>query len=114
MSAYRDAKSKLISRAKYSVLNKDDAIFSFLKQKAGGKSFTFAIDNQADYTLKNITIKPKIPGKFNLYNILAAYATGKILKINEKIINRAISEFRGIPGRMEEIKTNKPFKVIIK
>lgn len=113
LRAYQAAKAKLLRGVKYSIVNKDDASFTFLRKYASGKMVTFAIDNQADYTRENVKINPGIIGKFNLYNCLAAVSVAMILKIDKKIITLAISQFRGIPGRMEEIKTDRPFKVII-
>lgn len=110
---YRNAKAKILKGAEISVLNADDKNFDYLKKKASGKVYSFGIDNDADFSLDELNLKPKIPGKFNLYNCLAAASVAKLLGIDTKIISTAISRFEGIPGRMEEVKTNKPFKIYI-
>ncbi len=42
-------------------------------------------------------------GKFNLYNVLAAYSAGKAMKFTHEEIMRGISRCDGVPGRMEQI-----------
>lgn len=113
LSSYRETKSKILNGAKYSVLNHDENNFSYLKHVASGSIVTFGIDKNADYSDNNTKIKPKIPGKFNYYNCLAAFAVAKIIRIDSKVIRRAISSFEGVCGRMEEVRLNKPFKVYI-
>lgn len=110
---YRNTKAKIMLGADHCILNADDINYNFLKTYCSGEKISFGIDKQADYTLKSITFTPQIPGKFNLYNCLAAFAVAKILNIDEKKIKTAIEKFSGISGRMEEVKSNKPFKVYI-
>ncbi len=51
--------------------------------------------------IKNI--KTSLPGKFNLNNIKAAMAVGKILAVPEKKIAAAIKDFQPLPHRLELI-----------
>lgn len=110
---YRNAKAKILTGAEISVLNADDPNYEYLKGFATGKMVSFAIDNRADYRPENFNFRPRLPGKFNLYNCLAASTVASLLGIDKKTILQAVSSFTGIPGRMEEIKTTKPFKIFI-
>lgn len=47
----------------------------------------------------------KLRGSHNLENLAAACMTAKIFKIDDKICQKATSEFYGIPYRLEEIRT---------
>lgn len=109
---YLRAKAKLFKSAKYSILNKDDSSFIKLKKLARGKIITYSL-KQADYTPKNFPFKTKLLGDFNLLNCLAAISVAKILKVKDKVIRIALVSFKGIVGRMEEIKTGQDFKVYI-
>lgn len=110
---YRKTKAKIFKNVKYSIMNKDDENYNNLKNYASGKLITYAVNKQADYTLNDIRLKPKFKGDFFLYNCLAAAAVANILGITKNTIIQAISEFKGIPGRMDEIITGKPFRLII-
>jgi len=54
----------------------------------------------------------KLIGLFNIYNALAAIATGLSEGINIDVCQIALSKIKGVPGRMEEV-VNGPFKVIV-
>jgi len=110
---YKEIKAKILARAKYCILNKDDPTFNFLKKKSNGEIWTFSIDGQADVTASTISLKSGLLGRFNLANCLAAATVGKILKIDEEIISKAISGFLGVPGRMEEVKNPNNMRIII-
>jgi UDP-N-acetylmuramyl-tripeptide synthetase len=42
-------------------------------------------------------------GKFNLYNVLAAYAVGRVMKFSHQEVMQGISRCEGVPGRMEQV-----------
>lgn len=56
--------------------------------------------------IKNIPKKWKInlKGKHNLENISCAIGVARFLKIKEKIIKKAVKNFKAIPGRLELVK----------
>lgn len=110
---YRLAKSKILKGVKYSVLNKEDENFRYLKDRKSSKLVTFAIKGEADYTQAKMKLKPRILGRFNLSNALAAASVASILKIDKSVISEAVTSFVGIPGRMEEVVTDKSFKIFI-
>jgi UDP-N-acetylmuramoyl-L-alanyl-D-glutamate--2,6-diaminopimelate ligase len=57
-------------------------------------------------------LKLKIPGEFNLYNALAAISVAVSQGIDKDFAKKILEEFKGVPGRMEEV-ISKPFKVIV-
>jgi UDP-N-acetylmuramoyl-L-alanyl-D-glutamate--2,6-diaminopimelate ligase len=109
---YREAKLKLFEATKeIHVINIEDENADYFLRTLAKKKITFGLE-KGDFNLKNTEIKIQIPGKFNLYNALAAFSVAKTLGIEEGIIKEALREFKGVPGRMEEV-ISRPFKVIV-
>ncbi|MBI3379884.1 UDP-N-acetylmuramoyl-L-alanyl-D-glutamate--2,6-diaminopimelate ligase [Candidatus Gottesmanbacteria bacterium] len=110
---YRRAKAKILQGVKYRILNSEDKSFDYLHEKGNGKLVTFALHGKADYTQDKLRLHPRILGKFNLSNAVAAASVALVLKIDKLSISKAIANFTGIPGRMEEVITDKKFKIFI-
>lgn len=55
--------------------------------------------------------QPKLPGQHNLDNIGCAIAVAEILKIDGKIIKKAVENFTGVPGRLELIRSVRGIKI---
>lgn len=58
------------------------------------------------YQNKKFDISSKLIGKFNCYNILAAFAVGVGLGIDYEVIKKGIESLKGVRGRMEEVAPN--------
>ncbi len=110
---YREAKLKLFRNVKYAVLNRDDPSYD---------NFQFLISNFKSipkikifkYTKTKIeNISPELAGDYNGHNIAAAEMVCRILGINQGVIAKVIKEFRGVPGRREEVKAGQNFKVYV-
>lgn len=71
-------------------------------------------DEHADYFVKAAGDNERhfFSGTFIKANYAAAEAVGRAFGIKEETIQKALEEFKGLPGRMEAIQ-DKPFKVII-
>lgn len=54
-----------------------------------------------------------LPGKFNVYNSLAAIAVGRVLGLTKEQIERGIAAVQGVEGRMTAIKGSKGFSAIV-
>lgn len=103
---YREAKAKLVRSAQYSVLNKDDPSFEYLKSRSRGEIIP--------YTKTKIKImNPNLAGDYNKYNVGAAEAVAKIFGIRNSVVGRVVENFAGVPGRMEEIKLGQPYRAIV-
>jgi UDP-N-acetylmuramoyl-L-alanyl-D-glutamate--2,6-diaminopimelate ligase len=117
---YLAAKAKLFRGVRVAVLNRDDKSYIFLKSKinppAGGqksKIISYGIRSQADFTPESFQFKTKLPGEYNQYNCLAAIGVAKSLGVSDEVIRKAVADFPGVIGRMEEIDEGQDFKVFV-
>ncbi len=58
-------------------------------------------------------ITVKLPGRHNAYNALASLAFGVGEGISLQTIRQGIEELKVVPGRFEEIKTDRGFRVVV-
>ncbi|MFZ2189278.1 MAG: UDP-N-acetylmuramoyl-L-alanyl-D-glutamate--2,6-diaminopimelate ligase [Candidatus Magasanikiibacteriota bacterium] len=135
--AYRDAKAKLISQTRKGgtvVLNADDPSFEYLQNKAKGlnlKTFSYGIENDADFMAKNVTISSDrqsyaltypegkqtqielfLPGEYNISNSLSAAALAFSLGINIDAIKDGIANTKLLNGRWEIIR-EEPYQIVV-
>ncbi|MCR4284064.1 MAG: UDP-N-acetylmuramyl-tripeptide synthetase [Parcubacteria group bacterium] len=127
--AYRDAKLKIakaLERSKKKrriiIANSDDENASrFLNIKVpekisysikDGEPFTLK-KNGIDFTFKGEKISTYLSGGFNLYNILSASSFAFSQSVGVETIKKAIEEFKGTPGRMEEVDEGQDFTVVV-
>jgi UDP-N-acetylmuramoyl-L-alanyl-D-glutamate--2,6-diaminopimelate ligase len=122
---YRAAKGKLFQTVKnIHIINIDDKNANYFLQFSAKKKYLYQFENQKAKIkvinqsgeileeINNLEIKLKLPGEFNYYNALAAICAGLSQGINLKDCQKALLDFRGVPGRMELV-LNEPFKVFI-
>jgi len=74
--------------------------------------FTLKKDG-SDLTFKGEKISTHLSGGFNLYNILAASFFAVSQSIGVETIKKAVEEFKGTPGRMEEVDEGQDFTVVV-
>ncbi|EKD90073.1 MAG: UDP-N-acetylmuramyl-tripeptide synthetase, partial [uncultured bacterium] len=110
---YATAKAKLFKNVQYSVLNKDDKSYEFLKNKASGTVVSYSVKQKADYSLEKFPFKSKIQEEYNLSNSLAAASAASLLGVPKGKIIAAVQTFSGISGRMQEVEAGQNFKAII-
>ncbi len=126
---YRDAKLKIFKALEKSrekrrliIVNEDDSSVSFFLNFNIPEKIKFGLKNTSDYqllkegiifTLDGTTVRAKLSGEFNLYNILAAIAFAKSQNIGMTAIKSALEKFSGIEGRMENIDEGQDFKVVV-
>lgn len=113
MQKYVLTKAKLIKKAKFSVLNADDKYFNFLRGQTKGTVISFGLKQKADFNPSRLSLQLKIPGKYNLYNALAAGALASSLGIETKLIKKSLDGFSSLEGRMQEVKNPKGIKIYI-
>lgn len=126
---YRDAKRKLFKVAKYGVINEDDGSWSYFAEDVD-EYITYGINGgilkaekielaaegvkyevkEADEKLK---IRTHIPGKFTVYNSLAATAVGLKLGLTKKQIEDGIFALDSVEGRMNRVDEGQNFEVIV-
>jgi UDP-N-acetylmuramoyl-L-alanyl-D-glutamate--2,6-diaminopimelate ligase len=131
---YRAAKGLLFSKhPKLSVVNIDDKSGSFYWQYPADKKVSFGFDSKSQVTAKKIiydgsasgsgfllstpigeaSIQTKLPGRFNIYNILAAASVGYGLGVSLDKIKTGITNVSLVPGRMEKVNAGQPFSIIV-
>lgn len=132
---YRNAKKKLFYMTKgANIINIDDEhgrLIADEVKKLGVPLVTYGIDDKADIMAKNIditskgvsftlvtpgyeeTINIKIPGKFSVYNALAAASVAYVEGISGTVIRDGLNKVDNVPGRSEIIKTDTPYTVIV-
>lgn len=129
MEEYFNAKLKLFSMCKTGLVNVDSRYGEEVVRKAPCKLFTYGIDNEADIKAENIiahqdsvefeavtpwgrqNVKVSIPGKFSIYNSLAAIGVSCIMGVPFESIARGLENVT-VPGRAEVIATGQKYTVI--
>lgn len=113
---YRDAKKGFFDNLEFdafALTNADDKNGKFMLQNTKASRFTYGLQNAADFKGKILEldlhgmqllldeheIYTNLSGKFNAYNLLAAYATAKLLDIPEDKLLTQISSLHAAEGR---------------
>ena len=131
MEDYFNSKLKLFSMCRKGFVNFDD--FKGMKVKSLCKNCdikTYAINNEANLLAKDITItnisvdfkvkldgkneriKIGIPGRFSVYNALAAISVANELKVSNDKIKEALENVR-VPGRSELVPNDQELAIMI-
>ncbi|EKD55986.1 MAG: hypothetical protein ACD_58C00322G0006 [uncultured bacterium] len=129
---YKEAKILLFAHnPKFSVINADDEAASDFSKMIAGKTYLYGLDNKSDITARKVIMEPNgslitvitpdgqipinlnLPGKFNIYNALAAVSVGFAEDLELTTIKKALEKIKGISGRMEQINCGQDFGVII-
>lgn len=136
MEEYLEAKAKLLdfvaAETKWAVINYDCPEFMSLKDRIVGSYMTYSLsDPGADIYLEHFDLKPegsvfelhtpmgnrsidyKLPGRFNLYNALAAVTGAMASGIDIDSVKIGLEHSQVIPGRLEHIDTAAPFSVFV-
>lgn len=133
MENYMQAKAKLFNQCKTAIVNIDDAYGEKMKSSIPcERVITYGIDNEkADYRAEEINlsdrgiiynvnisgethkIKAGLPGRFSVYNSLAALAACNALGFDAAQIGKGLIIAKGAAGRAELLKIPAPYKVII-
>ena len=131
MQDYFNSKLILIREAKSSFINNDDFQVAKIRKMLPEKDIkTYGIDNEANLIAKDITVtnssvdfkvkiggrnervKTGIPGRFSVYNSLAAICVCEKLGANAEEIKEALLEVR-VPGRSELVDNKKGLTIMI-
>ena len=110
---YVAAKAKLFKSVSTAILNKDDSSYELIRPRVNpeAKIFSYPDGSLSSEVIKSI--EKRFPESYNRLNAQAAAVTAKSYAISDTVIAAAISTFGQLEGRMEEIPTNKGFKVIV-
>ena len=124
---YRAAKLKLFKKARFGVINADDPSADWfsdaVRKYAHGDIKTYGIERGdlratevellstgVKYSCGDIKIETQVPGRFNVYNSLAAVAVGQRVGLTDEEIERGVHALDNVEGRMTDVKD---FTVIV-
>lgn len=111
---YARTKFKLLQGVKTAVINQSVRGFRELRdfEGDGADIITFGL-SQGDFNQKELKLRLKVLGDYNIENALAALGAAFALGIDRRIAQKALEDFTGITGRMEEIENNRGIKIIV-
>ena len=131
MKDYFNSKMKLFDMCKVGYVNADDIQTSKIPRLLPDKKiFTYGIDNYCNLLAKDITttnstvdykvkigtrnerVKIDIPGRFTVYNSLAAIAIATTLGCGADAIKEALVDLK-VPGRSELVENSKGLTIMI-
>ncbi len=130
MEDYFNSKMKLFSMCQTAFINIDDFRGARVKREAKAQVKTYGIDNKCDLLAKDITItnigvdfkarlgdkneriKVDIPGRFSVYNSLAAISVAMFYGVDPEKIKTALENIK-IPGRSELVPNKKELSIMI-
>lgn len=131
MENYFESKVKLFKMCKYAYINSDDIYANKLPELVENCEFkTYGIDNPANLLAKDITVtnsyvdfkvklgdrnqrvKTGIPGRFSVYNSLAAISVALKYGCTPENIQEALTNVR-VAGRSELVDNNKELTIMI-
>lgn len=136
---YRDTKAKLFSSSQsINIINVDDKSAKYFNELSSKRTITYGLDKPDSGHLqkpeilgKKILFEPastmftvitpigqiayelKLPGKFNIYNALAAISVAVALNIHLSVTKQALEAIEFIPGRMEKVDLGQSFTVLV-
>jgi len=136
MQAYFNDKTRIFKNLKprgAAILNADDFVVMSISTKIkASKLISFGIKEKANIRAENlrffsngtefdikvegvgtVSIKTKLVGEFNVYNILAAVSVFVAPKMDLTAIKKGIENFSAPPGRLDRVKSHAPFKIFI-
>lgn len=130
MDNYLNAKAKLFAISDFAIINGDDIYAPRLKKMITTKIATFGLDNDVNLTATDLrinadnvefrmyinkmleTIHVNIPGRFTVYNALAAIGVCSLFNCQMDAILLALANVK-VPGRSEIVDIKKTFTVMI-
>ncbi len=132
MEAYFAAKRRLFieGQPRFAVINVDDRYGRRLAGELQAVT-TFALDREAQYRAFDVEtglegsrfvirgpegasdVHSPLRGRFNVYNVLGAFAAARALGISEDACVAAIARAGQVPGRFEPVEEGQPFAVLV-
>ncbi|MDN5819727.1 MAG: UDP-N-acetylmuramoyl-L-alanyl-D-glutamate--2,6-diaminopimelate ligase [bacterium] len=134
MEKYAEAKAKLFEmNPKFMILNRDDEWYEYYaKYQPTGQTITYGTDVDSEARIDYVKLYKKgseakvivdhqtkldmataLPGKFNVYNMTAAAATGYLLGVKVSDIVEGVANLESIPGRFERVVEGLGYDVIV-
>lgn len=130
MDNYLNAKAKLFEQSIFGVINSDDIYTPKLLKKVKCKYVKYGLDNEANISATDVkinnnyvdfkmyinkqlqTITIPIPGKYTVYNAIAAIAVTSMFSCQMEDVLKGLATVK-VPGRSEIVQIGKSFAVLI-
>ena len=131
MENYKKAKGMLFERAEKSVINIDDPVGIYMKEKSKGEILTYGIEEEADLKAQDITfslsgtkfklvykettyiVELNTPGRFSVYNGMAAIGACLFLGVSMEDILEGLKENQGVVGRFQGIQNKIGIQAVV-
>lgn len=127
MDNYIKTKAKLFSQSDLAILNHDDPHFTQINSLINIPKVTYGVNKKSTYTAKNIRLDQHQMSfeinqqkyhtdsnyRYQIYNILAAFALTQEMKLNHHVLSDTIKNFPVAIGRREEIENNLKIRTIV-
>lgn len=128
---YLNAKIKLFLQSETAVINTDDIYSEKIMKSINIPVIGYGEKKPAQVMAKEVEVNAKyskfileydnnqvlitlhLPGKFNIYNALAAAGACIAEGISLKVIKKGLESIKGIPGRSEVIDSGRDFTIVI-
>ncbi len=111
---YFNTKLSLINNTEFAIVNQNlkQKILRIGKTEDKDQLLSFSLD-KGDFSQRQIKLKLRMPGDYNIENALAALGVAFVLNIEKEVARKALESFEGVRGRMEEVKNDRGVKIII-
>jgi UDP-N-acetylmuramoyl-L-alanyl-D-glutamate--2,6-diaminopimelate ligase len=104
------------------IANVDDPESDKFLSSTADRNISYSLHDVEPYQVKNegleltldgLTVRSHLSGLFNIYNILAAVTAARSFKVSDETIIEAVEKIDSIPGRVQKIKSEKGFEVVV-
>ncbi|PIQ66585.1 MAG: UDP-N-acetylmuramoyl-L-alanyl-D-glutamate--2,6-diaminopimelate ligase [Candidatus Zambryskibacteria bacterium CG11_big_fil_rev_8_21_14_0_20_42_18] len=124
MEAYAKSKKELfdnLSEKSFAVINKDDAWAKYLASQTKAKKYFFSLkETDIKQSLEGLeiswdgeTIKSRLIGAFNAYNVVGVYITATLLGIPKEKVLSHIAKLTPPSGRLEFLSSQKGVHAVL-
>jgi UDP-N-acetylmuramoyl-L-alanyl-D-glutamate--2,6-diaminopimelate ligase len=98
-----------------------------LRLRGDAPVVTFSLDREADARAEDVEelpdgirlrvgdlpLRTRLRGRFNLWNVLAAVTSARLLGVADDAIASGVARLDGVPGRLEPVDEGQPFTVLV-
>ncbi len=127
---YAQCKAMLFKMCRVGIGNRDDVWYPEIFKNSTCRRITYSIDQESDYRAENVTMLNRngrlgamfdldgeeytlsMPGKFSVYNALAAIAVGKLYGLSEEEMKAALA-VTSVRGRVEAVRSSGRYRILI-
>ncbi|MDR1532159.1 MAG: UDP-N-acetylmuramoyl-L-alanyl-D-glutamate--2,6-diaminopimelate ligase [Clostridiales bacterium] len=136
MENYREAKARFFKMCQTGVFNADDEASEYFIKNSGCSALLYGIDNEnkrgLDVAASNVEffaqgvkfdvrtkqgdierVSVPIPGRFTVYNALAAICAAQAKGISMSAVKTALGRMAGVPGRIQSVPNDLGISVIV-